>query len=405
MILRGKILYRGEILEAGIEFDERILRVSKELSGKAVRGIILPAAIDVHVHFRDFREKHKETIESGSLSALHGGICLAIDQPNCKPAITDEEAYFERVKKAEKKSHVDYALNLGLTEENSGKIEGIISKICERGYFLPAIGEVFLQHDSMQVSYDTLEKVKDVYRLSLHAEDAELIACNEVPNFKCRPPEAEIEAVKKCVKIGSFHFCHVSTIDALNVIAATDSSSEVTPHHLLLSTEDSERLNGFVNVNPPLRSKENVLAMLENIDLADVIASDHAPHTPEEKKDGMSGFPGVETLYPLMLNLVRKGAIGLKTVVERLSTNPALIFSLRGYGGIEVGNYANLAVFDFSKVEKIKAEKLHSLAGWTPYEGFEAVFPTNVFIRGVEAISDGEVLVEPGFGEVLRSKN
>ncbi len=401
MILRGKVLHRGEIIEAGIEFEERILRISKELNGKAIRGIILPAAIDVHVHFRDFKEKHKETIESGSLSALHGGVCLAIDQPNTSPPITTPETYFERVKRAEKKSYIEYALNLGLTEENSARICEILSKIQKR-YFVPAIGETFLCN-SMRVSYPTLERVKKVHRITVHAEDPELVRCNDIPNFRCRPPEAEVRAVKKCIETGVFHFCHVSTPESIKSIATSSSTSEVTPHHLLLSTEDAERLGSFVNVNPPLREKSFANTMLENISLADVIASDHAPHTPEEKKDGKSGFPGVETLYPLMMNLVRKGVVEIKTVVERLSEKPAAIFDLKGYGGIEVGNYASLAVFDFSRVEKIKAAELHSKAGWTPYEGFEAVFPTSVFIRGVQVLSNKEVLVEPGFGRVLRS--
>jgi len=401
MILRGKILYRGEIIEAGIEFEERIFRISKELDGISVRGVILPAAIDVHVHFRDFKEKHKETIKSGSLSALYGGVCLVIDQPNTSPPITSSETYLERVRRAEKKSYVDYALNLGLTEENSEEIDKIISKI-QKKYFVPAIGEVFLCN-SMQVSYSTLKRVKNVHRMTIHAEDPELVRCNDVPNFECRPPEAEIRAVKRCVEIGDFHFCHISTPESLKTIAASSSTSEVMPHHLLLSIEDAEKLGSFVNVNPPLRKRNVADAMLENINLANVIASDHAPHTPDEKKDGKSGFPGVETLYPLMLNLVRKGIVEIGTVVKRLSTNPATIFGLRGYGAIEIGNYANLAVFDLSKVEKIKATRLHSLAGWTPYEGFEAVFPTSVFIRGVQVLSNGGVFIEPGFGRVLKS--
>jgi len=141
---------------------------------------------------------------------------------------------------------------------------------------------------------------------------------------------------------------------------------------------------------------------LRNIDKADVIASDHAPHTIEDKKEGAPGFPGVETMYPLMLNLVKKGIVDLKTVIEKIVINPAKIFGFDMYSGIEIGNYANLAVFDFSEVRKIQAKDLHSKAGWTPYEGFEAIFPKVVFVRGVRALDNGEVLVDRGFGTVAQ---
>ena len=144
------------------------------------------------------------------------------------------------------------------------------------------------------------------------------------------------------------------------------------------------------------------LFILRNIDKADVIASDHAPHPIEDKKNGAPGFPGVETLYPLMLNLVKKGIVDLKTLVEKIVINPAKIFGFDKYSGIEIGNYANLAVFDFSEVRKIRADDLHSKAGWTPYEGFEAIFPKVVFVRGVRALDNGEVLVDRGFGTVAQ---
>jgi dihydroorotase len=245
----------------------------------------------------------------------------------------------------------------------------------------------------MQVSYETLEYVRSRIEklITVHAEDPKLIKDENV-----RPKEAEIKAVERCLSIGDFYFCHVSTPEALDMIYNSKSFAEVTPHHLLLSKGKVK----FERVNPPLRSDQDRAELLRNLNKADVIASDHAPHTIEDKKEGAPGFPGVETMYPLMLNLVRCGVIDLKTLIERIVINPAKIFGFSRYSGIEVGNYANFAVFDFSNVKKIRTEDLHSKAEWTPYEGFEAVFPRIVFIRGVKALEDGEMLINKGFGSI-----
>ncbi|RLI75929.1 dihydroorotase [Archaeoglobales archaeon] len=379
----GKIFYKGKLVEAGIEVEEGIIKnIGKDVKGRRVRGLILPAAIDVHVHFRDFKEKHKETIESGSLSALHGGVCLVVDQPNTNPVVDDYEIYEKRMRIAKKRSYVDYTLNLALTNRNVKRIERIVEKI-EKNYQLPAIGEVFIQHDNddLQIDYEKLEETRINKLITIHAEDPKFVKKGS-PNFRYRLPLAEIEAVKKCLQIGKYHFCHISTFDALKMVSRTNSTCEVTTHHLLLSEEDYGRLNGLINVNPPLRGKNEVEKLLNNIQLADVIASDHAPHTIEEKKNGVAGFPGVETLYPLMMNLVVKGILSLNTLIERIAINPAKIFGFKRYGEIEVGNYANFTVFNLKKIEKISVNKLHSKANWTPYEGFDAVFPEEVYVKG-----------------------
>ncbi len=382
-MIRGKIFYKNKFIEAGIEVEEgRIKRIGKLVKGREVDGIILPAGIDVHVHFRDFRESHKETIESGSISALYGGICLVVDQPNTNPPIENFEIYEERVKKAEKESYVDYALNLALTKRNLEKINETISKISEK-YFLPAVGEVFIQHndENFQVGYEDLGKVK--HKLTIHAEDPKLVQRGN-PNFLYRKREAEIVAIRKCLEIGNFHFCHISTKDGAEMISKSKSTFEFSPHHLLLSEEDYSRIGDLINVNPPLRKRSEVEWLFKNFCLADVLASDHAPHLVEEKKEGASGFPGVEVMYPIFVYLASKGLVDFNELVEKIAVNPAKIFGFRDYGEIEEGKYANFAVFDLKKVETIRTSKLHSLCGWTPYEGFKAVFPEEVYIRGEE---------------------
>jgi len=253
MKVRGNLFYRGKIIEAGIKIENgKIKDISKNIDGKNIRGLILPSAIDVHVHFRDFKERYKETIKSGSLSALFGGVCLVVDQPNSNPRVENKDVYFERMKKAEKESYVFYHLNLGLTVKNQKKIEREIKRIEEK-YKIPAIGEVFLENSdpNLQIGYESLIKVhKKIDKLTtVHAEDPSKIKSPEIPNFYSRPPEAEINAVKKVINHGIFHFCHISTFEAANMIFNSESTFEVTPHHLLLSTEKFDE-GGFSNVNP-----------------------------------------------------------------------------------------------------------------------------------------------------------
>jgi len=389
MILEGRFLYKGKIVEGCIVIENGKIIDIRKSANKTVKvdGIILPAGIDAHVHFRDFKEKYKETIETGSLSALYGGICLVVDQPNTNPPIVDVETYLKRMELAKKTTYVDYSLNLGLIEDNKHKIREIIENIEEK-YIIPAIGEVFLDHEKLQVCYETLRSVREKINklITVHAEDPELAG----------KKEGEIKAVEECLKFGDFYFCHISTPEALMIIANSNSFVEVTPHHILLTYNDTD-----FKVNPPLRANKDRMNLFKNIYKVDVIASDHAPHTIEDKKNGAPGFPGVETMYPLMLGLVKRRLIDLVTIVEKIAINPARIFGFKGYGEIERGNYANFAIFDFSNVEKIKADKLHSKAGWTPYENFEAIFPKTVYIRGRKVLEDCEVLVDKGFGLIF----
>ncbi len=306
------------------------------------------------------------------------------------------------MEKAEKSAYVDYALNLALTNSNQERIGDIMRRISER-YFIPAVGEVFIQHDSedLQIDYETLGRVYKRFEgvvFTIHAEDPAYVAKGS-PNFVFRRREAEVLAVERLIELGRFHFCHISTKDSAKEILNSESTYEVTPHHMLLSVDDYGRLGNLVNVNPPLREKEDVEWLFRNFHRIDVLASDHAPHTLEDKESGASGFPGVETMYPLFVNLASKGYISFQTLVEKIASNPARIFGFKGYGGIEVGNFANLAVFDLKKVSEVKAERLHSKCGWTPFEGFEAIFPDKVYLRGKEVLEN-----EMKAGSVLKIK-
>jgi len=395
----GKILLRNKIVEAGMLIEDGLIKeISKKIAGKKYRGVVMPAGIDVHVHLRDFEESHKETIRNGTLSALNGGICLVVDQPNTKPFIDSEEMYLKRIRYAEKFLSVDYSLNLGVTRQNADKINQIAEKIKEMGYN-PAIGEVFLQHENIEYQIDVEIVESFEHFTTIHAECPEFVESNRIPNFRYRKREAEIKAVER-LSPRKLYFCHVSTSEALNIIKKNNSYAEVTPHHLLLSEEDYGRLGDLVNVNPPLRKKHDQEYLFSQFQKADVVASDHAPHTIEEKIAGASGFPGVETLYPVLMGQVFLGRLNIFQVMERISENPARIFGFDGYGWIEVNNYANLAIFDLSRMERLKSETLHCFSNWTPFEGFPALFPHTVILRG-EVVKDGGEIIEMS-GKVYR---
>ncbi len=399
MNIYGKILIKNRIITAGIKIENgRIAEISKQINGKKVKGIIMPAGIDVHVHLRDFEESHKETIKNGTISALNGGICLVVDQPNSKPFIDSEERYLERVRYAEKFVSTDYSLNIGLTNKNLDKINDVVEKLKKMG-FNPAIGEIFLQHDNPEYEIPA-EKLDSLRHFStIHAELPEFVESNNIPNFKFRKREAEIKAVEMLCS-GNHYFCHISTKEAIEMISKSKSYVEVTPHHILLDETHYNHLKNKVNVNPPLRKPEDREFILENISLIDVIASDHAPHTLEEKESGASGYPSVETMYPLLMGLVFYGKISVFDVADKVAVKPAEIFGFEGYGEIKVGNYANFAVFDISKAEKIKGEKLHSFHGWTPFEGFHGIFPHFVMLRG-EVVKEGDEIIT-GYGRIFK---
>ncbi len=395
MNIYGKILLRDRIVTAGIKIEDGIItEISKQIGGKKLKGLIMPAGIDVHVHLRDFEESHKETIRNGTLAALNGGICLVVDQPNAKPFIDSEEKYLERIRYAEKFTSVDYSLNIGMTKSNMAKINEIVERIKMRGYN-PAVGEVFLQHENpeYQIPWGAVRKVE--HFTTVHAELPEFVESNDIPNFRFRKREAEIGAVKDLCSEG-LYFCHISTKEAFEMISESTSLLEITPHHMLLDESYYSTLKEWINVNPPLRTFEDREFILHNFSKVDVVASDHAPHSPEEKKKGVSGFPGVETLYPLLMGLVFYGKLSVFDVAEKISRSPARIFGFERYGEIKTGNYANFAIFDVSRVEKIKAKNLHYIYKWTPFEGFYGIFPHTVILRGEEVKRDDQLIERIG---------
>jgi Dihydroorotase and related cyclic amidohydrolases len=227
-----------------------------------------------------------------------------------------------------------------------------------------------------------------------------------------RTAEAETAAIERALDAGAesdaqVHIAHTSTPEGIDAVSDTDATCEVTPHHLFLSREDAGRLGTFGRMNPPLRSEERRAAVFERLrdGDVDVVATDHAPHTVAEKRqrlvDAPSGVPGVETLYPLLLESVRKGNLSLERVRDVVAANPASIFEIEGKGRIEPGADADLVVVDLTNPREIEAGALHGASGWTPFEGLQGVFPELTTVRGKIAYERDPVTGAESFGETV----
>ena len=398
VITNGKVFYRGHIIEADILIeDEKIKSIAKDVTADEtinVKGqLVLPGAIDVHVHFRDLEEAYKEDWNSGSCSAAAGGVTTVIDQPNTIPPTCDITSYNEKCAAA-RASIVDYGINACIKSSERAR------ELYELG--ITAFGELFIQNKTTDELLTLLRTVKDLNALGcIHAERSHERAMDEATAI------ADILHLNS--KVGAqLHIAHMSTHAGLELIKSSrqNVTCEVTPHHLFLSEADSERLGPFGKMNPPLRSSAIVEALWSEIDSIDMIASDHAPHSVSDKRLPIPppGVPGVETLVPLLLaNLHR---LGLGRFVRLINANPAKRFMLKGKGPIAEGNDADLMVVDIKQKHNgvITAEKLHSKAGWTPFEGMEGIFPSLTIVRGA-IVFDGEPVGKKGWGrQVLGSR-
>ncbi|MCD5409284.1 MAG: dihydroorotase [Methanocellales archaeon] len=419
VIKNAKLSLAGEVLEAELSItDGRISKIAKDIRADDTldaRGLlVLPGAIDVHVHFRDPGMTHKEDWYSGSCAAAAGGVTTVIDHPNTIPPTTTLKS-FEIKLKASRKSIVDFGINAGVVKGAE------LEKLWRAGvtafgeiYMADSVGRLNIDDDILSTVFRTIAQLNAI--ACLHAEDERIIKrCTEKLKDKVdpsvysssRPNESEDSAIARAVQFANvagtkLHICHISTKEGLRLLGE-NVTCEVTPHHLFLSEKDWDKLGTFGKMNPPLRSEEDGRALWAALNRIDMIASDHAPHTMGEKEQDIwsapPGVPGVETSLPLMLSAVKKGRISLQRLIELMATNPARIFGLNGKGDIRVGNDADLVFVDMREIKQVK--NLHSKANWTPFEGMNAIFPKMTMVRG-EVVFDGEIVGETGSGRFIR---
>jgi dihydroorotase len=421
LTIEGNIYHNGSFEQCCLGIEQgKIVVIKKTLKTDTHLNVgthlILPAGIDLHVHFRDPGFTHKEDFSTGSTAAAFGGISCVFDMPNTQPQTISTQTLTEKTKLASQKSYVDFGVYAAVSDENIGRIAELSSLCAGFKIFLgSSTHSLRLSPQNLRVAL--LETSRSKKMTLLHAEDEHCLKTHEdqentlVDHLRCRSAECEETALRAILQNSSglsspIHICHLSSCEGFEVLRRrpTNITVGVTPHHLFFDVHTLNTKQTFYKVNPPIRSSfdRDTLWYGVNNKFIDLFESDHAPHTEEEKNvdfsSAPSGLPGVETLYPLLLSAVKKGQVTLDTLLALLCEKPAQLLNLPK-GKIEVGRDADFIVVDMKKTETITAEHLHSKCGWTPFEGFPAIFPSMLFIRGEKVIDDHQLLVKPGFGK------
>ncbi len=384
---------------------------------------ILPGIIDTQVHFREPGLEQKEDLASGSLAAVMGGVTSVFEMPNTNPTTTSEDALADKFDRASGRMWCDHAFFVGGSAENAVDVARL-----ER---LPGAAgiKVFIGSSTGNLLVDDEEALRAIVsrierRASFHCEDetrlrarADLRVAGDASSHPVwRDEKAALVATERLLRIArefgkQVHVLHVTTAAEMDVLAENKdiASVEVTPHHLTLAGPEAyERLGTKVQMNPPVRdeaTRDALWRALEN-GVVDVLGSDHAPHTLEEKAAeypaSPSGMTGVQTLVPIMLDHVNAGRLTLERLVDLTAYGPARLFGIARKGRLAVGYDADLTVVDLGRRETISDGWIASRAGWTPYDGVEVTgWPVGTVIRGREAMWVGETVGSPGGRPIL----
>jgi dihydroorotase len=414
---RDIAVHKGQIVGLG---DVSAFRAAEVLNCRNLH--ILPGVIDSQVHFREPGPTHKEDLESGSRAAVMGGVTAVFEMPNTKPETTSAEALADKVQRATNRMFCDFAFYVGGTRENYNQISQLESLEGSAGikvFIGSSTGDLLVEDDA------GLEKIISRLgrRAAFHSEDEfrlrERMSYQVAGNAASHPIWRDEEAARLCterlLRIAKkyqkrIHVLHISTAEELPLLAAARdvASVEVTPHHLTLSADDYERLGTKLQMNPPVRGPHHRDALWRAVQsgLVDVLGSDHAPHTLEEKAkpypQSPSGMTGVQTLVPIMLDHVNKGRLSLQRCVDLTSHGPQRIFNIKSKGRIAEGYDADFTIVDMKRRETISNKWIESRCGWTPYDGVAVQgWVVGTFVRGHMAMWQGE-LAAKAHGQAVR---
>lgn len=394
LLKNASIWYREQILHGHVLVNEETgsierislsntSRIGSENSVIDLKGkLIVPSLVDIHSHLRDFEESHKETYETGALAAAAGGFTTVFDMPNKVNPINSSKSLTKAVERADRIQWceiIPYVL-LNKDTESSLISNYPYSKAylgITTGNYLTDISEVtaFLTHSSGV--------------LAVHCEDNKRIIDN-LKKFKVtlenhgkiRDSQTELLAIKNLLETtkdivtkGKLHIAHVTLLESVKISHSRDVSFEVTPHHLLLNNNDFSRLGVKGKMNPPLRSKVEQQHLLKAFlkGQIQIISTDHAPHTMQEKEDlELAGVPGLETCLPLLFNYCKPiDKRKLTLIINALAINPRFLMKLSGKGIIAVNEPANLTVIDLKKKKVVRGDDLKTKCKWSPWEGIE----------------------------------
>ncbi len=348
---------------------------------------LIPGVIDDQVHFRDPGLTHKEDLTTGSRACAKGGITTFLEMPNTKPATITLEALDDKLALAAEKCLVNYGFYIGATPDNI--------EVLQAAKRTPGI-KIFIGSSTGNLLVDQQEALERIFAktslpICAHCEDEATVRANSerlgggtsfIDHSSIRDHKAALIATMRAVELAErhnhrFHVLHVSTAEEVEFLRTTSDliTAEACPHHLLFNVEDYERLGSLVQMNPSIKYRKDNEALWEGLldGTIEVIATDHAPHTLEEKKQpyplSPSGLPAVENSLALLLNSVNQGRCTLRQVVSWMCEAPANVWDIVNKGRIEVGYDADLVLIDMNRETEVRNEDQIAKCGWTPWHG------------------------------------
>lgn len=412
-VIDGRIAFIGDLSQAsaGEVFD-------------ATGLTILPGVIDTQVHFREPGLEWKEDLETGSRAAALGGVVAVFEMPNTNPNTTDPDTLADKLTRARNRMWTDHAFYVGGTHENAdylGELERLPGCCGVKVFMGASTGDLLIADD------DGVRKVLSNVRrrATFHSEDeyrlverCELARTGDWTSHpEVRDSESAIRSTRRLVGLARetgarIHVLHVTSREEMEFLRFHKdvATVEITPQHLtLVAPEAYQRLGAFAQMNPPIRSQEHVDALWlwgMQQGVADVLGSDHAPHTREEKAKpypaSPSGMPGVQTLVPLMLTHVANGRLSLERFIDLTSGGAQRVFGTANKGRMAVSYDADLTIVDLKAKKTITHDQQATRCGWTPFDGFEATgWPVATIVRGRVVMKDGE-LIGQAHGQPVR---
>ena len=403
-VIDGKIAFIGDLSQAsaGEVFDATGLTV-------------LPGVIDTQVHFREPGLEWKEDLETGSRAAALGGVVAVFEMPNTNPNTTDPDTMADKLARAKDRMWTDHAFYVGGTHENAdylGELERLPGCCGVKVFMGASTGDLLIADD--EGVRKVLSNVRR--RATFHSEDEYRLVERRglartgdwTSHPEVRDAESAIRSTRRLVGLARetgarIHVLHVTTKDEMEYLRFHKdvATVEITPQHLtLVAPEAYERLGPYAQMNPPIRSQEHVDALWlwgMQQGVADVLGSDHAPHTKEEKANpypaSPSGMPGVQTLVPLMLTHVAKGRLSLERFIDLTSAGAQRVFGTANKGRMAVSYDADLTIVDLKARRTITHDQQATRCGWTPFDGVEATgWPMATVVRGRVVMQDGELI-------------
>lgn len=410
----------GQITQLGIGVGSG---AKQELDARGL--VALPGIIDSQVHFREPGLEHKEDLESGTRAAVFGGVTTIFEMPNTNPNTDSAERLFDKLRRAEGRAHCNYAFFIGATAENA---EGLAAL-----ELLPGCAgvKVFMGSSTgslLVADQPTLERVLSHgrRRVAVHCEDEprllERKALTQGPDARVgmhpvwRDELTAYRATERLLQAAEatgrpVHVLHVTTAEEMALLARHKdiATVEVTPQHLTLSAPDCyDRLGSRAQMNPPIRESRHQQALWHALHtgIVDVLGSDHAPHTLEEKArpypQSPSGMPGVQTMLPVMLHHMHQGLVTLERIIDLLCSGPARVYNIKAKGRLAIGYDADITLVDLAAERTVDDAMMQTKARWTPFSGMRLKGWPRVTVVGGHIVMRDDQLVTTGAGRPVR---